>query len=132
MFESAALATAPSPVPARAMAADADVEAIVPPQPTSLRDTGLERALVLSLIAKTIARLGTAHLPVLAGKLRFSMSVLREAVGTMLAEQLIEVARRGDSDIDIEYQLTGPGQAFAAAARHDDRIVGVLSTKGSI
>lgn len=124
MFESAALATAPSPVPARAMAADADVEAIVPPQPTCLRDTGLERALVLSLIAKTIARLGTAHMPVLAGKLRLSMSVLREAVGTMLAEQLIEVARRGDSDIDIEYQLTGPGQAFAAAALAECRYVG--------
>ncbi|WP_426194792.1 ATP-binding protein [Massilia sp. DWR3-1-1] len=124
MSEAALLATAPSPAAIRAAFPDGDIEAIVPPHPTTLRDTGLERPLVLALLAKTIARCGKAHLPVLGGKLRLSMSVLREAIAMMLADQLIDVARRGDSDIDIEYQLTGPGQAFAAAALAECRYVG--------
>lgn len=115
MFEAASLAPAPAQASSRPMP-DADIEAIVPPQPATLRETGLERPMLLALLAKTIARLGRVHLPVLGGRLRLSMGVLREALALMLAEQLVEVARRGDSDIDIEYQLTGPGQAFAAAA----------------
>jgi hypothetical protein len=116
MFEAASLAVAQPPLSVRPAPQDGEVEAIVPQQPGNLLDTGLERPLVLALLAKTIARLGKAHLPVLGGKLRLSMSVLREALALMLEAQLVEVARRGDSDIDIEYQLTGPGQAFAAAA----------------
>lgn len=124
MFEAASLANAVSQAPPRNVLADNNIEAVVPPQPTSLRDTGLERPLVLALLAKTIARCGRAHLPVLGGKLRLSMSVLREALGLMVAEQLVEVARRGDSDIDIEYQLTSLGQSFAAAALAECRYVG--------
>ncbi|MDB5960989.1 MAG: hypothetical protein JWP59_2283 [Massilia sp.] len=124
MFEAASLATAPSPVTARALPPEGELEAIVPQQPGTLRDTGLERPLVLALLAKTIARVGKTHLHVLGGKLRLSMSVLREALALMMTEQLVEVARRGDSDIDIEYQLTGPGQTFAAAALAQCRYVG--------
>ena len=124
MFEAASLATTPVPASTRAAAPEGDIEAIVPPQPGTLRDTGLERPLVLALLAKTIAQVGKTHLHVLGGKLRLSMSALREALALMMAEQLVEVARRGDSDIDIEYQLTGPGQAFAAAALAECRYVG--------
>jgi energy-coupling factor transporter ATP-binding protein EcfA2 len=127
MFEAASLATAPAastPATPRAVPQDIEVAAVLPPQPTTLRDTGLERPLVLALLAKTVAHLGKAHLPVLGGKLRLSMSVLREALALMLDDHLIEVARRGDSDIDIEYQLTGAGQAFAAAALAQCRYLG--------
>lgn len=124
MFEAAPLVTAASPVAGRAVPPEADIEAIVPLQPATLRDTGLERSLVLALLAKTIARFGKAHLPVLGGKLRLSMSALREALALMLSDQLVEVARRGDSDIDIEYQLTAAGLAFAAAALAQCRYVG--------
>ncbi|WP_426116250.1 ATP-binding protein [Massilia sp. PWRC2] len=124
MFEAASFVTAASPVAGRAVPPEADIEAIVPLQPATLRDTGLERPLVLALLAKTIARFGKAHLPVLGGKLRLSVSVLREALALMLADQLVEVARRGDSDIDIEYQLTAAGHAFAAAALAECRYVG--------
>lgn len=119
----AATATVPGPLH-HAHAPGDEVEAIMPPLPASLRETGLERHLILSLLAKTIAGCGRAHLPVLAGKLRLSMSVLREAVAMMLADQLIEVARCGDSDIDIEYQLTGAGQAYAASALAQSPYVG--------
>lgn len=127
MFEVASLASAGAsalPVGPHAAPAESDLEAIVPPQPVTLRDTGLERPLVLALLAKTIALVGRAHLPVLAGKLRLSISVLREALALMLSDQLVEVARRGDSDIDIEYQLTAAGRAFAAGALATCRYVG--------
>ena len=60
--------------------AGGDIEAIVPPQPSTLRDTGLERQLVLALLAKTIAQVGKTHLHVLGSKLRLSINVLREAL----------------------------------------------------
>lgn len=124
MSEAALLATAPATANSRPVQLESELEAIVPPQPGSLLDTGLERPVVVALLAKTVARLGKAHLPVLGGKLRLSMSVLREALTMMLDAQLIEVARRGDSDIDIEYQLTAAGHSFAAAALAQCRYVG--------
>ena len=110
--------------PARAAPPEPDVTAIVPPQPKSIRETGLDRQLVLALLAKAIHALGKAHLPVLAGKLRLSMSVLREALQLMVAEQLVEVAWRGESDIDVQYHLTNAGKAHAAACLAQCRYVG--------
>lgn len=115
MLEAAPIAVAePLLTAARAAPPEQDVAAIVPPQPKSIRDTGLDRQLVLALLSKAILQLGKAHLPALGGKLRLSMSVLREALDLMMAEQLVEVSRSGDSDIDAQYQLTGFGKAHAA------------------
>jgi energy-coupling factor transporter ATP-binding protein EcfA2 len=110
--------------PARATPPEQDVASIVPPQPKSIRDTGLDRQLVLSLLSKAINQLGRAHLPVLAGKLRLSMSVLREALELMLAEQLVEVAWRGETEIDVQYHLTEAGKAHAGACLAQCRYVG--------
>ena len=111
MLEAATtVAAEPQLSPARAAPPEPDVASIVPPQPKTIRDTGLDRQLVLALLSKAIHAAGKAHLPVLAGKLRLSISVLREALDLMLAEQLVEVAWRGDSDIDVQYQLTGGRQ----------------------
>ena len=60
----------------------------------------------------------------LAGKLRLAMSVLREALDTMLAEQLVEWRYRGDTDIDVQYQLTVAGKAHAADCLAQCRYVG--------
>ncbi|QYF95034.1 ATP-binding protein [Massilia sp. PAMC28688] len=86
----------------------------LPPQPKSVRETGLEQALLVELVAKAMFTTGRIHLPVLTGKLRLSINVLREVLGFMLAEQLVEVASRGDSDLDVNYQLTGNGKLRAA------------------
>jgi energy-coupling factor transporter ATP-binding protein EcfA2 len=110
--------------PLRVAPPEKDVASIVPPQPTSIRDTGLDRQLVLALLTKAINELGRAHLPVLAGKLRLSMSVLREALDLMLGEQLVEVAWRSDSDIDVQYQLTVAGKAHAVVCLAQCRYVG--------
>jgi hypothetical protein len=110
--------------PLRVAPPEQDVASIVPPQPKSIRDTGLDRQLVLALLAKAINELGRAHLPVLAGKLRLSISVLREALDLMLGEQLVEVSWRGESDIDVQYQLTMAGKAHASACLAQCRYVG--------
>lgn len=86
----------------------------MPPQPKTVRETGLELSLLVELVVKAMYATGKMHLPVLTSKLRLSINVLREVLGFMLAEQLAEVSSRGDSDLDVNYQLTGIGKARAA------------------
>lgn len=86
---------------------------ILPPQPRNVHETGLELQLIVELIAKAIFTAGRTHLPILATRLRLSVNVLREALDFMVAEQLAEVAWRGDADIDVQYQLTGMGRQRA-------------------
>ena len=92
-----------------------EFESPLPPQPRSLRDTGLEQQLVVELLAKTLYLGGRTHLPVLTTKLRLSINVLREVLDFMVAEQVAEVSWRGESDIDVQYQLTTSGKQRAAA-----------------
>ena len=105
---------APLAQPVRPAASQVD-EAVtrMPPQPKTVSDTGLEPSLLVELVSKAIYAVGRIHLPVLAGKLKLSINVLREVIGAMIAEQLVEVALRGDSDLDVYYQLTGNGRARA-------------------
>ncbi|MYN10718.1 ATP-binding protein [Massilia sp. FT127W] len=88
--------------------------ALLPPQPKCLRETGLELQLIVELAAKAMYVAGRTHLPILATRLRLSINVLREALDFMVAEQLAEVAWRGDADIDVQYQLTAAGKLRAA------------------
>jgi hypothetical protein len=92
----------------------AALKASVPPQPKTVRETGLEQALIVELVAKVIDAAGKIHLPALTSKLCLSIGVLREVLDIMLSEQMMEVARRGDSDLDVEYQLTMLGKQRAA------------------
>jgi energy-coupling factor transporter ATP-binding protein EcfA2 len=92
---------------------DAEPEALLPPQPKSVRDTGLSQQLILELIAKALYLGGKSHLPVLTTRLHLSINVLREVLDFMVAEHVVEVAWRGDSDIDVQYQLTGAGKQRA-------------------
>ena len=96
----------------------------MPPQPKTVRDTGLELSLLVELVAKTMYAAGKVHLPVLTGKLRLSVNVLREVLGFMLAEKLVEVAARGDSDLDVHYQLTSAGKVHGADALARSRYAG--------
>lgn len=98
--------------PAQSILDDAAIR--LPAQPKSIRETGLEPALLVELAAKIIYAAGRIHLPVLASRLRLSINVLREILGAMQAEQMVEVALRGDSDLDVYYQLTGTGRQRAA------------------
>jgi hypothetical protein len=73
-------------------ATDADAAGVLPPQPKSVRETGLPLQLVVELIAKAIFIGGKSHLPVLTTRLHLSINVLREALEFMVAEHLLEVA----------------------------------------
>jgi energy-coupling factor transporter ATP-binding protein EcfA2 len=96
----------------------------LPRQAKTVRDTGLEPRFVTDLVLKAIQTIGKAPLPVLAGKLRLSISVLREVLNPLIAEQQVEVAWCGESDIDMQYQLTAIGQRGAADALARCRYVG--------
>lgn len=88
---------------------------VLPPQPKTVHETGLELSLLVELAAKNLFSAGKIHLPVLTTRLRMSINVLREVLDFMVSEQLAEVARRGDADIDVQYQLTSAGRQRAAA-----------------
>jgi hypothetical protein len=101
-----------------------EIAPLLPRQAKTVRDTGLEPRFVTDLVLKAIQASGKAQLAVLAGKLRLSISVLREVLNPLIAEQQVEVAWCGESDIDMQYQLTVIGQRSAADALARCRYVG--------
>jgi energy-coupling factor transporter ATP-binding protein EcfA2 len=126
MFETLSTGnTATVPRAFQAAAPDApEIAPILPRQAKTVRDTGLEARFVTDLVLKAIQASGKAPLPLLAGKLRLSISVLREVLNPLIAEQQVEVAWCGESDIDMQYQLTPIGQRGAAEALARCRYVG--------
>jgi len=118
MFETLSTgSTATVPRAAQTPLPDApDIAPILPRQAKTVRDTGLEPRFVTDLVLKAIQGSGKAPLPLLAGKLRLSISVLREVLNPLIAEQQVEVAWSGESDIDMQYHLTPIGQRAAAEA----------------
>jgi energy-coupling factor transporter ATP-binding protein EcfA2 len=94
---------------------DIGLAEVLPVQPKSVRDTGLPQQLIVELIAKAIFAGGKTHLPVLTTRLHLSINVLREVLEFMVAEHVVEVAWRGESDIDVQYQLTAAGRLRAGA-----------------
>lgn len=97
----------------------------LPRQPRTAADTGLPPRLVTELVVKALqAGGGKTPLPALAARLKLSISVLREVLGQLVAEQQAEVAWCGGSDIDVQYQLTALGQRAAAEYLAQSRYVG--------
>ncbi|WP_296951441.1 ATP-binding protein [uncultured Massilia sp.] len=110
---------APAPLPAAP-----DIVAILPRQARTVRDTGLEPRFLADLVLKAIQSGGKSPLAVLAGKLRLAIGVLREVLNPLIAEQQVEVAWCGESDIDMQYHLTPAGQRAAADALARCRYLG--------
>lgn len=100
------------------------IAAILPRQPKGVRDTGLEPRLVTELVVKALHAAGKSPLPALSGRLKLPVSVLREVLNALLAEQQVEVAWCGDSDIDVQYQLTAPGHKSALDFLAQSRYLG--------
>lgn len=95
-----------------------------PRQPRTVLDTGLPPRLVTELVLKALQASGKTPLPQLSGKLKLPVSVLREVLGQLVADQQAEVAWCGGSDIDVQYQLTGIGQRAALDCQAQSRYVG--------
>jgi hypothetical protein len=98
--------------------------ALLPRAARNVRDTGLEPRFVTELVVKAIHANGRILLSALAEQLRLSISVLREVLTGLIAEQQVESIWCGDSDIDVQYQLTGIGQRAAAEYLAQSRYVG--------
>ncbi|MEH6433601.1 ATP-binding protein [Massilia sp. DD77] len=93
---------------------ESDAVPVLPRQARTIRDTGLEPRFVTALVVKSMHASGKTALSVLTGRLRLSVSVVREVMQHLIAAQQAEVAYSGDSDIDVHYQLTAHGQRAAA------------------
>lgn len=117
-------ANAPSGLAPAAPVGELEVAAILPRQPKTISDTGLEARLLSALVLKTLHASGRSPLPLLAGKLRLSVSVLREVLAILTTEQHVEVAWSGESDIDVQYQLTPIGMRAALECLAACRYVG--------
>jgi energy-coupling factor transporter ATP-binding protein EcfA2 len=122
-IESAALASRARLAPG-ALPDQPEIAPVQPRQAKTVRDTGLEPRFVTDLVLKAIQAGGKTPLPVLAGKLRLSISVLREVLNPLIAEQQVEAAWCGESDIDMQYQLTPIGQRGAVDALARCRYLG--------
>lgn len=109
---------------ARGAALEPELAAVLPRQPRSVRDTGLEPRFVTALVIKTMHAGGKTALSVLTGRLRLSISVVREVLQSLVAEQQVEVAWCGGTDIDVHYQLTAFGQRAAAEYLAESRYIG--------
>jgi len=124
---SAAALTGPDaslPLSAPGFDADGNLAAVLPRQPRTVRDTGLDARLVTALVIKTLHADGKSPLSRLTGRLRLSVSVLREVLQALVGAQQAEVAYSGDSDLDVHYQLTVPGQRAAGEYLAESRYVG--------
>jgi energy-coupling factor transporter ATP-binding protein EcfA2 len=124
MFETLSTGNTTTAPRAAQPAADPEIAPILPRQAKTVRDTGLEPRFMTDLVLKAIQAGGKAPLTLLAGKLRLSISVLREVLNPLIAEQQVEVAWCGESDIDMQYQLTAIGQRGATDALARCRYVG--------
>lgn len=109
---------------APAAAADGDIAAVLPRQPRTVRDTGLEPRLVTGLVLKAMHAGGKTPLSMLTGRLRLSVSVVREVMQALVGAQQAEVAYAGETDLDVQYGLTAFGQRAAAEHLAESRYVG--------
>lgn len=116
--------TLPPPVESRPGPDELALAAILPRQPKGVRDTGLEPRLVTELVVKALHASGKTPLPALSARLKLPVSVLREVLNVLMAEQQVEVAWCGDSDIDVQYQLTAPGHKSALDFLAQSRYLG--------
>lgn len=109
---------------AGAAATEGDVAAVLPRQPRTVRDTGLESRLVTALVLKVLHAGGKTPLSLLTGRLRLAVGVVREVLQGLVAGQQAEVAWSGETDLDVHYQLTAAGQRAAAEHLAESRYAG--------
>ncbi len=109
---------------ASAPSADGDVAAVLPRQPRTVRDSGLDPRLVTGLVLKALHAGGKTPLSRLTGRLRLSVSVVREVLQGLVSIQQAEVAYSGETDLDVHYQLTAAGTRAAGEHLAESRYAG--------
>jgi hypothetical protein len=89
------------------------IDTILPAPPRTVSETGLDLLFLVELVAKILFLKGQISLSALTDHVRLPASVLDGVLGFMRTERMCEVARRGNADGDVHYQLTETGQQRA-------------------
>lgn len=82
--------------------------------PQTIAETGLSQTFLVELVAKAMYRLGLTRLTELSAHLCLSGAVVESLTVFMRREGLLEIARRGDTDADTQFELTQAGRARSA------------------
>ncbi|SIT50174.1 conserved hypothetical protein [Paraburkholderia piptadeniae] len=92
--------------------------------PRTIAETGLDQNLLLELIAKSAFVMGKVSLSQLVQRLKLGASVLDSVVSFGVRERILEIVRRGASDLDVDMQLTEGGRQRASEFMSRCRYVG--------
>jgi hypothetical protein len=90
-----------------------ELRSALPRAPQTIEETGLSTTFLVELIAKTMFQLGMTRLTELSVQLGLAGSVVESACQFMRRESLLEIARRGQHEADIQFDLTQAGRARA-------------------
>lgn len=86
----------------------------LPRAPQTPEDTGLSLTFLVELVGKVMYQLGFTRLTELSNHLCLAGAVVESVCQFMRRETLIEVARRGQHEADVQFDLTQLGRARAA------------------
>src|ERR1700758_5561867 len=70
--------------------------------PRTIAETGLDQTFLLELVAKSAFVMGKVSLSQLVQRLKLGASVLDSVVSFGVRERILEIVRRGASDLDVE------------------------------
>jgi hypothetical protein len=85
-----------------------------PRPPRNVDETGLSFPFLVELTTKALFIRGQSRLSELSRQLKLAPTLLETLLGFMRTERICEVAKRGDTDGDVQYQLTDGGRARAS------------------
>jgi DNA-binding MarR family transcriptional regulator len=88
--------------------------ALAPSAPRTIEESGLHVLFLVELTAKILFLRGRLRLTELAHHLKLPATVVDALLTSMRTERLCEVAKRGETDGDVHYNLTDIGRARAA------------------
>lgn len=100
--------------PARAQVIPLEHDGGFPRAPRSPEDTGLPLLFLVELAAKLLFVRGQMRLTEISQHLRLPATVLEGLLAFMRGERLCEVTRRGETDGDVQFDLTDAGRARAS------------------
>src|SRR5262245_51737091 len=81
--------------------------------PRRVEDTGLDFSFLVELLAKILYVRGQLRLPDLANHSKLPLGVLDPVLTFMRSERLCEMARRGETESAMAYNLTESGRTRA-------------------
>ena len=95
--------------------------ASLPSPPRTVEDTGLHVLFLVELAAKILFLRGRLRLTELSQHLKLPATVVDAVLSFMRTERICEVARRGETDGDVHYNLTDTGSWVVHGGYGTDR-----------